>query len=170
MITLVALTAALTQTSALGWSHPFTLGLLGIAALVGSGFVLVEHRAREPMLPPTLFTGAWFSGATSIGLLFNLTLYGVLFCLALVLDRTLHQSPAIAGLALLPLTAVVAIGALVSGRLTTRFGPRMTMLLGLAGGLAGTGLLAGFGDLLGAVGLAGLGMSRSARRARSSAM
>lgn len=69
----------------------------------------------------------------------------------------MHTSAAIAGLALLPLTAVVAIGALVSGRLTTRFGPRTPMLLGLSGGLVGTGLLAGLGDHLGAVGLAGLG-------------
>jgi len=157
VFTLVALAAALTQTSALGWRHPLTLGLLAVAAVAGSSFVLLEHRAREPMLPPVLFTSVRFSGATSIGLLFNLTLYGVLFCLALVLERTLHTSAAIAGLALLPLTAVVAVGALLSGRLTTRFGPRMPMLLGLTGGLAGTGLLAGFGDHLGAVGLAGLG-------------
>jgi len=138
VITLVALTAALTQTSTLGWSHPFTLGLLGVAALGGAGFVLVEHRAREPMLPPVLFTSARFSGATAVGLLFNLGLYGVLFCLALVLERSLHASAAITGLALLPLTAVVAVCALVSGRLTTRFGPKTPMLLGLAGG-AGRG-------------------------------
>ncbi len=157
VITLVALTAALTQTSTLGWSHPFTLGLLGVAALGGAGFVLVEHRAREPMLPPVLFTSARFSGATAVGLLFNLGLYGVLFCLALVLERSLHASAAITGLALLPLTAVVAVCALVSGRLTTRFGPKTPMLLGLAGGLAGAGLLAGFGDHLGLAGLAGGG-------------
>jgi len=157
VITLVALTAALTQTSTLGWSHPLTLGLLGVAALGGSGFVLLEHHVHEPMLPPVLFTSARFSGATSVGLLFNLGLYGVLFCLALVLERTLHASAAIAGLALLPLTAVVAVCALLSGRLTTRFGPKTPMLLGLTGGLAGAGLLAGFGDHLEVAGLAGLG-------------
>jgi len=119
--------------------------------------VLVEHRAREPMLPPVFFTSARFGGATAVGLLFNLGLYGVLFCLALVLERSLHASAAITGLALLPLTAVVAVCALVSGRLTTRFGPKTPMLLGLAGGLAGTGLLAGFGDHLGVAGLAGGG-------------
>jgi len=157
VITLVALIAALTQTSTLGWSDWRTLGLLGVASLVGSGFVLVEHRIGEPMLPLGLFTSVRFSGATSVGLLFNFGIYGGLFCLALVLERTLHQSAAIAGLALLPLTAVVAIGALLSGRLTTRFGPKTPMLLGLTGGLAGTGLLAGFGDHLGVAGLAGLG-------------
>ncbi|HEY0807888.1 MAG TPA: MFS transporter [Pseudonocardiaceae bacterium] len=157
VIALVALTAALTQTSTLGWSDPRTLGLLGVAALAGIGFVLVEHRVGDPMLPPVLFTDARFSGATSVGLLFNLGLYGTLFCLALVLERTLHQSAVIAGLALLPLTAVTAVGALLSGRLTTRFGPRTPMALGLTGGLTATGLLAGFGDHIGPAGLTGLG-------------
>jgi len=157
VLTLLALTAALTQTSSVGWTNPITVGLLAAAALLGAVLVLVELRVGEPMLPPRLFTNLRFSGATSIGLLFNFTLYGVLFALALVLERTLHRSAAIAGLALLPLTAVVAVGALASGRLTTRFGPRTPMLLGLTGGLTGTALLAGFGDHLDAVGLAGLG-------------
>lgn len=157
VITLVVLTAALTQTSTLGWGDPRTLGLLGVAALAGSGFVLLEHRVAAPMLPPALFVSVGFSGATGVGLLFNFGLYGVLFCLALVLERTLHQSAVITGLALLPLTTVVAICALVSGRLTTAFGAKPPMLLGLTGGLLGTGLLAGLGDHLGVAGLAGLG-------------
>lgn len=157
VIALVALTAALTQTSTLGWADPRTLGPLVVAALAGGGFVVVERRAGEPMLPPSLFSVARFSGATGVGLLFNLGLYGVLFCLALVLERTAHRSAAVAGLALLPLTAVVAVCALASGRLSTRFGPRMPMLVGLAGGLVATGLLAAFGDRLGVVGLTGLG-------------
>ena len=157
VITLVALTAALTQTSTWGWSDRSTVELLGVAAVAGSGFVLLERRVGEPMLPPVLFTSVRFSGATSVGLLFNLGLYGSLFSLALVLERTLHRSSVVAGLALLPLTAVTAASALLSGRLTTRFGPKASMLGGLAGGMIGTALLAGFGDHLGAGGLAGLG-------------
>ncbi|HWL96200.1 MAG TPA: MFS transporter [Nocardioidaceae bacterium] len=157
VITLVSLTAALTQTSTLGWSHPCTLGLLGVGALAGSGFVLLEHRVHEPMLPPVLFTTDGFGGVTGIGLLFNFGLYGGLFCLTLVLERALHQSAAVTGLVLLPLTAVVAICALVSGRLTSKFGPKTPMLLGLTGGVVGAGLLAGLGDRLGVAGLAGLG-------------
>ncbi len=156
VITLGALTAGLTQTSVLGWSDPRTLGLVGVAALTGVGFVLVEHHVRAPMLAPDLFTSTRFSGVTVIGLLFNLGLYGTLFCLALVLERTLHESAAETGLALLPLTAVVGLCALASGRLTTWFGPRTPMLIGLTGGLAATALLAGFGDHLGVAGLAGL--------------
>jgi len=154
---LIALTAALTMTSTLGWRSPLLLGLLAVAVVVGICFVVVEHRVGEPMLPPALFTSSAFSGATGVGLLFNLGLYGVLFCITIFLERTLHQSTAVTGVALLPLTAVTALGALLSGRVTSRFGPRAPMAVGLCGGLLGTCLLAACGDHSGAVAIAVFG-------------
>jgi DHA2 family methylenomycin A resistance protein-like MFS transporter len=47
----------------------------------------------------------------------------------------LRQSAAVTGVALFPLTAVTALGALFSGRVTSRFGPRLPIALGLSGGL-----------------------------------
>jgi MFS transporter, DHA2 family, methylenomycin A resistance protein len=157
IVSLVALTAALTMTSTLGWHSPLVLGLLAVAAVVGICFAAVEHRADEPMLPPALFTSSAFSGATGVGLLFNFGLYGVLFCLTIFLERTLRQSTAVTGVVLLPLTAVITLGALFSGRLTNRFGVRAPMGLGLSGGLLGTCLLAAWGDHSGAAALAVFG-------------
>lgn len=154
---LVALTAALTMTSTLGWGSVPVLGLLAVAVLGGACFVVTEHRAGEPMLPPTLFRSGAFSGASGVGLLFNFGLYGVLFCVTIFLEHTLRRSTAITGVALLPLTAVITLGALFSGRVTSRFGPRVPMAFGLFGGLLGTCLLAVFGDRSGAVALAGFG-------------
>ncbi|MEO3794317.1 MFS transporter [Nonomuraea sp. B10E15] len=154
---LLALTAALTMTSTLGWHAPAVLGLLGVAVIAAIAFVVVEHHVSEPMLPPALFAGSRFGGATSVGLLFNLGLYGVLFCLTVFLERTLRQSPLVVGVVLSPLTAVVALGALFSGRVTHRWGPRVPMVSGLAGGLLGTCLLAGWGDDSSVAVLAGFG-------------
>ncbi|HLH57944.1 MAG TPA: MFS transporter [Streptosporangiaceae bacterium] len=154
---LVALTAALTMTSALGWHSPLLLGLLGLAVVAGVCFVVTEHRVSEPMLPPALFASGTFSGATGVRLLFNFGLYGVLFCITIFLERTLRQSPAVTGMALLPLTAVITLGALLSGRVTSRFGPRMPMALGLSGGLLGVCLLAACGEHSGPVALAAFG-------------
>jgi hypothetical protein len=157
IVPLVALTAALTMTSTLGWHSPLVLGLLAVAAAVaGICFVAVEHRVGEPMLPPA-FTSRAFSGATGVGLLFNFGLYGTLFCLTIFLERTLRHSTAVTGVTLLPLTAVITLGALFSGRFTNRFGSRAPMALGLSGGLLGTCLLAAWGDHSGAVALAVFG-------------
>ncbi|GGJ71519.1 MFS transporter [Streptomyces brasiliensis] len=81
----------------------------------------------------------------------------MLFCITIFLKRTLRQSAAVTGVALLPLTAVTALGALFSGRVTSRFGPRLPMALGLSGGLLGTCLLAACGDHSGTVALAVFG-------------
>ena len=154
---LIALTAALTTTSTQGWHTPLVLGLLGVGVVAGVAFVIIEHRVAEPMLPPVLFSNRAFSGVTGIGLLFNFGLYGVLFCLTIFLERTLDTSTAIAGVALLPLTTVTALGALMSGRLSNRFGRKMPMLIGLAGGLLSSCLLAVWGDRSGPLVLAGFG-------------
>jgi DHA2 family methylenomycin A resistance protein-like MFS transporter len=157
IVALVAVTAALPQTATLGWTNPLPLGLFGVAAVAGGAFLLVERRISEPLLPLALFVSVPFSAAVGVGLLFNFGLYGALFCLALDLERTLHQSALAAGLALLPLTAVTAVAALLSGPLTNRFGPRTAMMVGLGGGLIAAGLLAGIGDHSDPLGLAGLG-------------
>jgi DHA2 family methylenomycin A resistance protein-like MFS transporter len=157
VIALTALTAALTMTSTQGWGAPLVLGLLAVGVVAGIAFVIGEHRVAEPMLPPVLFGSKAFRGATGVGLLFNFGLYGVLFCLTIFLERTLATSTAVAGVALLPLTAVTALGALASGRVTNRFGPKVPMVIGLSGGLLGSCLLAGWGDESGPLALTGFG-------------
>lgn len=139
---LAAITAAFTTTSARGWGswQPVTFGIAGIVLTVA--FVAAERTASEAMLPLGMFTSARFSIATVIGGLFNFGLYGTLFCLALYLEHTLHESARAAGLAILPLTAVVVSGATLSGHLSARVGPRLPMLIGLPAGVAGAGLLA----------------------------
>lgn len=176
---LAALTGALTMTSTAGWTswQPIALGLAGIALAVA--LVLVERTARDPMIPLTMFAGARFSAAVGIGGLFNFGLYGTLFCLSLYLEDTLRSSAWVAGLAILPLTVAVAFGALSSGHLSARFGPRLPMLLGLSGGIVGSvlfallgpstpvWLVAAGGVVFGAVGLAMPAMTSVALSATS---
>jgi DHA2 family methylenomycin A resistance protein-like MFS transporter len=142
VLALAAITAAFTTTSAHGWGNwqPLTFGVIGI--VLAGAFVLVERTTGEAMLPLGMFSNARFSIATAIGSLFNFGLYGTLFCLALFLEHSLHRSAQAAGLVILPLTAVVAGCASLSGHLNARFGPRVPMLIGLAAGAIGAILLA----------------------------
>lgn len=129
--------AAFTTTSDHGWGNwqPATFGLVALTLAVG--FVVAERVAGDPVLPLGMFDSARFSIATAIGAPFNFGLYGTLFCLALYLEHTLHRSARAAGLVILPLTAVVAICAALSGHLNARFGPRVPMLIGLVAGVIG---------------------------------
>jgi DHA2 family methylenomycin A resistance protein-like MFS transporter len=138
-----ALTFALIEARADGWTSPVILGGFAAAALLVVVFVRSERRAGSPMLPLGLFRSRAFSGGSAIGLLINLGFYGQLFVTSLYFQNTRDMSPVVAGLALLPEGILVSYASFLSGRRTSRTGVRPTMIIGLCTGAAGLfGLMA----------------------------
>lgn len=142
VISLAALSWAITNHSARGAQSTWVWVIAAVGALAAIAFIVNEHRAREPMVPLGIFRVRNFSLAVSIGALFNFGLYGTLFCLALYVQNGLGLTARDAGFVILPMTAVIAICATLSGHLTGRFGPKMPMFIGLSAGLVSAGLLA----------------------------
>ncbi|MGP7996929.1 MAG: MFS transporter [Streptosporangiaceae bacterium] len=89
------------------------------------------------MLPLPLLRQPMLRSGSLVGLLINLGFYGQLFAYSLYLQQFRGYSPLIAGLALLPEACAVPVAAVLSGRLTSRRGPRPTMVAGLSLGSAG---------------------------------
>src|SRR5689334_20779696 len=139
---LAALTASFITAGEQGWLAPLPGALLAAALVAGALFVRAERRHPHPLLPLTLFRSRELSGATGVGMIFNLVLYGTLLCLSFYLQQARHTSVLATGLLLLPSSVFVGAGSLASGRLTARFGPRPPMIAGLALAAAGTALLA----------------------------
>jgi len=108
-----------------------------IAVLAGTAFAATQRRAGSPMLPPALLRRPGLAAGSLVGLLINLGFYGQLFVFSLYLQQVRGESALTAGLSLLPEAAVVPVASAVSGRLTGRGGPRVTMLAGLGTGAAG---------------------------------
>jgi predicted MFS family arabinose efflux permease len=110
---------------------------VGVAALVG--FVAQERRARDPMLPLSLFQRRNFAA----GNLATLTIYGGLgaatFFLPVYLQQVAGYRPVEAGLSLVPVTIVMFLLSRRFGALADRLGPRLFMSVGPL--VAGTGLL-----------------------------
>jgi DHA2 family methylenomycin A resistance protein-like MFS transporter len=142
VLALSGLTAAFITAGQAGWASPLPGALLAAGIASGALFVRHEHRSDAPMLPLSLFRSRSLSGATAIGLIFNLVLYGSLLCLSLYLQQARHEPVLTTGLLLLPMSLMVGLGSLASGRLTARFGPRPPMIAGLALAGAGAALLA----------------------------
>ncbi len=136
---LLCVTAALGLAATGGWVAVAPLALFVVGLVSAVAFVGVERRSAHPVLPLGVFSRPASGVAVAIGALFNFALYGTIYCLASSLQAGRDLSPQAAGLALLPLTATVAIGALLSGRVGS---PRGAMTLGLAGGALGAVLLA----------------------------
>jgi MFS transporter, DHA2 family, methylenomycin A resistance protein len=142
VLSLAALTASFITAGQVGWLSPVPGVLLAAGIIAACFFVIAERRQTAPMLPLSLFRSRSLCGATVIGLIFNLVLYGTLLCLSLFLQGARHESVLVTGLLLLPMSIVVGAGSLASGRLTARFGPRPPMIAGLTAGAAGAALLA----------------------------
>lgn len=119
----------------------YAAALLGGVALVA--FVVNERRRQAPMVPPTLFTSRVFNTSN----LLTFVVYGALgtlsFLLVLQLQVVAGYDPLEAGLALLPVTALMLVLSGRSGALATRIGPRVQMSLGPALCAAGALLLIG---------------------------
>ena len=137
IVALTALIAGLIEAGPRGWvSWPVAAGL-AVAAAGTVAFVAAQRRVRSPMLPLALLRRPALSGGSVVGLLINLGFYGQLFAYSLYLQQVRGDSPLIAGLSLLPEAAAVPIAAVLSGRLTSHRGPRITMITGLVLGAAG---------------------------------
>ena len=115
-----------------GWLAPRTLGLLlaGLAAV--AVFVLIELRTAEPLLPMRLFANRSLSIGTAVVVIDFFALFGAVFFLSLYLQNVLGFSPVETGVRTLPLSLTLMVTAPLSGFLTERFGPRPSMVFGLA--------------------------------------
>ncbi|MET7300475.1 MFS transporter [Embleya sp. NPDC005575] len=112
------------------------VGAAGVAA--GVAFVFVEKRSREPMLPLDIFQVRLFTSVNIVTLFVYGALGAFLLLLVLELQTVAGYSAQQAGLALLPITAVMLLLSARSGDLARRIGPRLQLTVGplvCAGGL-----------------------------------
>jgi EmrB/QacA subfamily drug resistance transporter len=163
---LSGLTYGLIEGADRGWTSPVVLTALvgGVALLVG--FIVVEGRTANPMLPLEVFSSRQFSATNAVTFVVYGALGGVLFLLPVVLQEVAGYSPALAGTALLPVTGVMLTLSSRSGALAARIGPRLQLSVGPVVVAAGLGLLARIDssgnyltELLPAVVVFGLGLA-----------
>lgn len=139
---LAALAFALIEGASYGWTSTPILGAATVTVAAAAGFVLREQRYTAPIVPKDLFRNATFPAANVIGFLINLGAFGQLFLFSLFLPQVYHTDAWHTGIDLLPLMAVFAIGNLVSGRISARWGLRLPMLWGMGtAGIISVGLI-----------------------------
>lgn len=124
----------ISEGASVGWTTPQILGpLIGGAVLVA---VLIWHQLRvpEPLLGLRLLGNRLFRATATSTVLASAGFLGTLFVAALFFQTGLGLSPLEAGLRIFPEAIGVMIGSQVSSRLIyPRVGPRLTMIMGLAG-------------------------------------
>lgn len=121
---------------------PVILAGAGAGLLLLAAFLWIEAHAESPMMPLGLFKSVRFSGLNGLTLLLYAAFGGALFLLPFELIRVHRYAPAVAGAALLPLSVGLAVLSPVAGRLASRIGARVMLLIGCWMVGAGFALLA----------------------------
>src|SRR5499427_7730878 len=118
---------ALLLTAGLGattfpWTSPVMIGLMAASIAGVIAFIVVETRAREPILPMSLFANRNFAVASSVGFIVGLSLFGAVTFLPIYLQVVKGVSPSVSGLLLMPMMLGMLATSVISGRLISRFG------------------------------------------------
>jgi EmrB/QacA subfamily drug resistance transporter len=103
-------------------------GVLGVVTAVG--FLVVERRGRQPMMPLVMFADRTFSAANAMTFLVYAALGAVLFFLVLQLQTVGGFTALEAGTATLPIVLCMVFLASRGGALGQRIGPRIPMTVG----------------------------------------
>ncbi len=130
-VALTALVLALVEGNSWGWDSAGVLGLLALAVGSGVAFVVIEKRARVPIVDFAFFRSRTFVGANIVAFTVSFAMFAMFFFIALYMQNILGYSPLEAGVRFLPSTLVIMVAGPIAGRLADRIGARPLMVAGL---------------------------------------
>jgi EmrB/QacA subfamily drug resistance transporter len=129
MITLVY---AITQANDYGWGSVETLGLFGAAIALLAAFVGWEARAKEPLMPFSIFRIRTVAAANISGLILGTVTFSMFLMLTLYMQQVLTYSPMRTGVAYLAVAGTAIIWSTVAAQLVTRVGVKPVITAGMA--------------------------------------
>jgi EmrB/QacA subfamily drug resistance transporter len=150
----MALVFTLIKANEWGWGSARTLAGLAVAAALLVGFVWIERRHENPLVPLRIFSNRSLAAADATMLLLAAALFGVFFFCSLYLQQVLGYNALKTGVAYLPLSLTVITSSALASRVVDRFTPKRVLVGGLLIATVGFALftrLQGHGDYAGRV-------------------
>jgi EmrB/QacA subfamily drug resistance transporter len=136
---LMSLVYALVKGNDYGWGDVRTLGWFAGALLCIVAFAIVQVSSTNPLVPFRVFRNRSALGADVGALLIGAGIFAIFFFLILWMQSINGWSPVKSGLAFLPMTVLIGVGAGIGSQLLGRIGPRPLLIVGPL--LAASGLL-----------------------------
>lgn len=137
IIGLAALVVAIMEVPDYGWSNPFIIAGIVIGLVSLSLFVVLELKIQNPLFDLELFSMPTISVMNSIVFMGEFGKIALIVFGALFLQKTLHFSPFMAGVALIPAVLPSLFASLVVGEFSDRYDARTVSLIGLSLNAAG---------------------------------
>ncbi|HET6858147.1 MAG TPA: MDR family MFS transporter [Streptomyces sp.] len=121
------------------WSSAIIMELIAIGVASIVGFLFVETKAAEPIMPLHIFRNRNFTLMSIIGFLTGFVMFGAVLFLPLFQQSVQGASATNSGLLLLPMLLSMMLVSLISGRVTTNSGKYKIFPI-MGGGLMVAGL------------------------------
>jgi EmrB/QacA subfamily drug resistance transporter len=145
---LVALLLAVSEAPTWGWASPRVLGLLTGAVVGVLAWVAVELRVREPLIDMRMMrlTAVWTNNLVAV--LFGASMYSLMAFLPEFLQTPTSAgygfgaSTATSGVYLMPMTVMMFLFGMLSGRIAARVGPKVAVVVGASASCVGYLVLA----------------------------
>jgi EmrB/QacA subfamily drug resistance transporter len=128
---LLALVYGIVKAQEKGWTSLHTGGFFALAFVLLAAFVVIERRSVEPLVRLGIFRVRTVRAANVVMFLVAAGLFAMFYFTTLYFQRVLGYSALEAGLAFLPFTAGVIVGAGLSQGLVRRLGAREVPLIGM---------------------------------------
>jgi EmrB/QacA subfamily drug resistance transporter len=129
MITLVY---AITQARSYGWGSVETIGLFTASGVLLAAFAGWEARAKEPLMPFSIFRIRTVAAANISGLILGTVTFSMFLMLTLYMQQVLTYSPLKTGVAYLAVAGTAIIWSTVAAQLVTRVGVKPVIAAGMA--------------------------------------
>jgi EmrB/QacA subfamily drug resistance transporter len=120
-----------------GWSSAWTISRLAIAVVLLIAFVIVESRAKDPLMPFRIFGVRTIAGANVAGLLLGAVIFANFFLLTLYVQQVLGWSALRTGLTFVATAGSAVLWAGLAQALVTKIGPKPVMAAGFVAMIAG---------------------------------
>jgi EmrB/QacA subfamily drug resistance transporter len=134
---LVVLVYAITQANDYGWGSAETIGLFAASAALIAGFLGWEARAKDPLMPFSIFRLRTLVGANVAALILGTAMFGMFLMLTLYMQQVLGYSPMRTGVAYLAVAGTAIVWSALAAQLVTRIGVKPVLVVGMTALTAG---------------------------------
>jgi EmrB/QacA subfamily drug resistance transporter len=128
LVALLLITAWGGDTFAWNSFQIYGLGALSAAAM--AAFVLIELRAKDPIIPPNLFKSRIFTVSAVAVLVTGVCMFGMIYFIPTYMQGVVGISATYSGAVLLPLSVLMVLASFTSGVLMNRLGYKIFALAG----------------------------------------
>ncbi|HET8743180.1 MAG TPA: MFS transporter [Gaiella sp.] len=131
VVGLTGLVYGISRGGLTGWGDEAVIASLVAAAILLPLFVVIEHRAKAPMLDLALFRNRLFAAATGAAFINGLSRFALMFVFVFYYQGAQGEDPITAGIMLAPMAVGMLIASPLAGIWADRHGSRTLAAAGM---------------------------------------